>query len=63
MSWGDDKLSELEIKNPQNQVFKKDEKIDMIIGADIIFWPPSLDPLMVTLNVKSLITHWMLRKL
>lgn len=52
MSWGTDKLSEMEIKNSFDKLFKKDEKIDMIIGADIIFWPASLDPLMETLNVR-----------
>jgi hypothetical protein len=44
--WGKDKIADL-------KDVKEGAKIDVIIGADIIFWPDSLPPLMQSLNVYS----------
>jgi Putative methyltransferase. len=44
-------LADLNLTNNFQKSFTKDDKIDIIIGADIIYWPESLDPLMETLNV------------
>jgi hypothetical protein len=50
-NWGTDKLAELNVQNDFGNSLTPSDKIDMIIGADIVFWPASLDPLMQTLNV------------
>ncbi len=51
ISWGEGSLKDLSIENSFGKKFSKEDKIDVLMGADVIFWPESLDGLLQTINV------------
>ena len=53
ISWGESCLKNLDSENKFGKKFTKDDKLDVVFGADVIFWPESLDGLIETLYVNS----------
>ena len=51
IGWGEQSLESLNLENFFGNKFTKDDKIDIVMGADVIFWPESLDGLLQTLDV------------
>jgi len=50
-AWGSDSLKDLQITNVQNKTIDFSvEPVDILMGADVIFWPESLIPLMLTIK-------------
>ena len=59
-------MKELKFENSFGKKFDKTEKVDVIMGADVIFWPESLDGLLQTLDVsldQDIKTNIIFRKL
>lgn len=67
--WGNDKLKDIKLENSFKKTvdFSK-EKLDVLVGADVIYWPQYLPDLFQTIKVKlfyflHLLNHVMSRKL
>ena len=61
ISWGEESLNDLCIENSFGKKFSKEDKIDVVMGADVIFWPESIDGLLKTLNVRKYnISKWIM---
>lgn len=53
--WGNDKLKDIKLENTfKKTVVLSKEKLDVLIGADVIYWPKYLPDLFQTIKVKSL---------
>lgn len=56
ISWGENCLKNLDSTNIFGKKFTSEDKLDIVMGADVIFWPESLDGLVETLDV--IIVWW-----
>jgi len=50
ISWGENCIKNIDTENKFGKKFNNDDKVDIVMGADVIFWPESLDGLLETLD-------------